>query len=73
MGLGHLEHGALVRDVGVMMRTSTPRFGGVAQGRVGGHVHDQIGRGDIDIVPGREIMFRYTACPTFSWSRGVSV
>ena len=43
---------ALVRDMGVMMRTSTLRPARVTVGGVGGHVDDQIGGGDIDVFPG---------------------
>ena len=58
VGAGHLEHIALVGDVGGDEIHVHPGLGGVAQGGVGGHVHDEVGRGDIDILLARAIMFR---------------
>ena len=52
MGAGHLEHIALVRDVGGDDAHIHPGLGRVAQGGVGGHVDDQIGGGDVDVFPG---------------------
>ena len=52
VGPGDLEHIPLVRDVGGDDPHIHPGLGRVAQGGVGGHVDDQIGGGDIDILPG---------------------
>ena len=52
VGAGHLEHIALVRDVGGDDAHIHPGLGRVAQGGVGGHVDDQIGGGDVDVFSG---------------------
>ena len=52
VGPGNLKNIPLVRDVGGDDAHIHPGLGGVAQGGVGGHVDDQVGCGDIDIVLG---------------------
>ena len=52
VGPGDLKDDLLVRDVGGQDAHIHPRLGGNAQSRVHAVVHDEVGRGKVDIPPG---------------------
>ena len=74
MGPGHLEHIALIGNMWSDDLYVHPGFGGVAQGSAGGHIDDQVGRGDIDILsgPGDHVQI-YRLCHPLVVQGGVGV